>query len=260
MDAGGFERLDEAGGQADREAIGDPRPVLAADTRLDQARREIGIGEPDMRLQLRLGRGIVDEAAAIDIAGAAPGREIDIPGPAGGLGGDGGVAARRRLRLIVRRLAGDRAIAQQPIRMIEEARAQRLFDQECAEARAIDEEIARDRAAVAGAQGGDIAVLAAIDPDDMIDDARHAAFERDIAQQPPELHRVEMIGIRDRRLVRAVIEGLRAEIGVAQGRLDADRAIERRHIEARVAQRQPVAHRIEAVAHRRRIEGMIEMA
>ena len=86
------------------------------------------------------------ERAGVDVARAGPAVERDVPDPAGvhGRGGRVGVDA---VRLdVAGDLQRDRAVAEQRVGEGDERLPERLVDQQAAEAGAVDEEVAVDRA------------------------------------------------------------------------------------------------------------------
>ena len=144
MDAGRFERLDEAARQAHRDDVAVPGLLAAAGGEGEAARvRERLALEIVEQHPLRL--VVADMRARIDVAVAHPVLQRDSPLPAGfvrGGAGEGigiaGIGGRD----------GDGAVAGQPVRPILIAGFQLLLDQQAAKARAIDEQVARDLLAV----------------------------------------------------------------------------------------------------------------
>ena len=155
VDAGRFERLEEAGGKAERDAIAVPHlaPLAAGEA------KPVGIGEllaVEVGEQQLLGGIVVDMLARIDEAVAGAMLERDPPLPAR--------LARGRARVGRERCGAGarhrhRAIARQPMAPVLVAGLQRLLDQQPAEARAIDEEVGLDLAAALERDRGDVAVL-----------------------------------------------------------------------------------------------------
>src|SRR5262245_43318382 len=84
-----------------------------------------------------------------------------------------------------------------------------LVDQQPAEPRAVDEEIAPDVAVLAGFQRGDESSLVTLHADDVIDDAFHTAAERNLPQIPPEEDGIKVIGIVEKPLILLAFRGLR---------------------------------------------------
>ncbi len=95
--------------------------------------------------------------ARIDIAVADPALQRDAPLPTRLERGRAGIRRHRSAAFARHR---HRAIARQDIAPVDIGRAQRLSDQQGAEAGAIDEQVALDPAAVVQFQRGDIAALA----------------------------------------------------------------------------------------------------
>ena len=151
MDAGRFERLEEPGRQADRDAIADPVPPPLA--RGEPQLPGIGEGRGFELCQHRLLRCVIrDEGARIDDAVSRAVLQRNAPGPAGverGRAGKGhdrpGIGARH----------GDGAVAWQPMGPVLIPGLQRLLDQQPAKAGAIDEQVGGDMLAILQGHGFD---------------------------------------------------------------------------------------------------------
>jgi len=194
MDCGRFQRLDEAAGQPERDAIAMPDLVADAAGEAQCAwlgqRLAIEVGE-----QQRAGLVFAHEVAAIDMAIAGAVLQRDAPLPAGrpGIG----------LRVRAHRLGpdtghGDGTIARQPTAPVVETRLQRTFDQQPAKARAIQEQVAFDALAAVHLHRFDEAVGGAqLHVHHLAFAAAHAALLGIAAQEPTIKPGIEMIGIAD---------------------------------------------------------------
>src|SRR3954454_2514778 len=137
MDARRFQRLEESGGEPQRNDVLYPR--LAAVTGLEPKRPRVGQRQP-IKIGEQRGSCLIvgNVGTRIDIAIANPVLEGDAPLPAR--------RARRRSRkrqMVAAELArdGERAVAGEPFGPILETGLQRLLDEQSAEARAVDEEV-----------------------------------------------------------------------------------------------------------------------
>ena len=214
VDAGRFQWFEEAARQADRDDIGAPRLASHAGREADQAR--IGERRPvhpgDQRRARRL---FVLKAAREDIAVADPVLERDAPAPTRlrrGRTGEGRAADLRRAR----RRPGP--IAGQPVRPVVIAHAQRLADQQAAQPRTVDEEVAGDDLSIRQRQRSDVsAVVMPFDRrDHTLDpgDARAFGEPAQVARVEPG---IEVIGIAQRRQQRASIGHRSREAAGARG-------------------------------------------
>ena len=71
-----------------------------------------------------------------------------------------------------------------------------LAEQQRLHARAVDEQIARQRALAPGLQRGDVAVVVRVDADDVVEHVAHAEpLDAVLAQEQPELAGVEVVGV-----------------------------------------------------------------
>ncbi len=194
MDAGRLQRLEEPARQAERDDVAVPALASTPGGEAQMA----GIAQQlalQAAQQLCLGGLGVQILAAIDQAIAHPVLKRDAPLPprlARGGAGEGiglgrvGQGARGR----------DRAVAGQPLGIAVIAGAQRLFDQQAAKARAIDEQVTLDPPPVGQRHRLDIAVLGPqvhrVDPP--LDPRHPAAFG--ITAQVAGIERgVEMKGV-----------------------------------------------------------------
>src|SRR5436190_11237456 len=132
MDAGGFERLEEACSEAKRDAIAVPHlaPLAAGES------KPVWIGEllaVEVGQQQSFGGIVVDVLARIDQAVACSVLQRNAPLPSR--------LARRRTRIRMERFGprarnGNRPIARQPLAPVVIAGLERLLDQQSAESRA----------------------------------------------------------------------------------------------------------------------------
>ena len=192
VDAGRFERFQEAARQAQRDDVAVPRALAAPG---DEA-KVAGVGlclALDIRQQRR-GGGIVGEiAAAIDIAVADAVLERNAPLPPR--------LARDRPRVGERRAdvgAGhrNRAVAGQPVRPVVIARCERALDQEAAKAGAVEEQVACDPLARGENQSGDVAGVAVpFDAIDLAFGALDPAVDGEAAEVGGVQPRVEVEGV-----------------------------------------------------------------
>ncbi len=121
--------------------------------------------------------------------------QADVPGPAGRVRSGDRVRRDRRVGRGVGHLQRERAIDEQHVGQRLARRAQRVADQRRAEARAIDVQVGRQRAAVARDDGGDVAVFAQAHPIHRRDDALDAQRLRMRGQQRGELAGVEVVRV-----------------------------------------------------------------
>ena len=140
VDAGRFQRLEEAGGKTERDAVAVPHlaPLAARETEPVGVRELLAVEVGEQQL---LGRLVVDMLARIDeaVAGAVLERNAPLPSR----------LARRRPRIGSERIGAraghrHRPVAGQPVAPVLVTGLQRLLDQQSAKARAVDEEIGRD--------------------------------------------------------------------------------------------------------------------
>ncbi len=193
LDAGGLERLHEPGRQAQRNAIAHPRLAAAAggEAQLPRFAERWRIQAVEQHAR---GLLVAHEAAAIDVSVAGAVLERDAPLPAGGLGG------RHRVRREpARARAGhrERAVALQQVAPVLVAGMQRTFDEQAAKARAVDEQVAIDAAAIGQLQRGDEAVgRPQLDVDHGAFEALRAELQRVVAQVGGIQAGIEVIRIR----------------------------------------------------------------
>ena len=139
--AGGFQRFDEAAGQAHRHAIPAPvlRPVtgLKLDVQCLQAGRSVAHVTADHFLRA----GGVGVPRRIDVADAAPLLQADVPDPSGFLRGGAGERQDRRVWARIRHLQRHRAIGEQHVAPAVERRLHRAADQGAAQAGAVHVEV-----------------------------------------------------------------------------------------------------------------------
>ena len=195
IDAGGFQRLEETAREARARRncaihIFRRRPVVNRSTRGSASARAVEVGQ-----QRGGGLVVADVRARIHVAVAGAVLQRDAPLPARG--------ARRRARVRRRRAGllaghGHRAIAGQPVRPVLVAGLQRLLDQQAAESRAVDEQVAGDARAALQRDGFDEAVFAAqLHVDDFAFDALDAARLGVAAQVLRVEAGIEVIGVGD---------------------------------------------------------------
>ncbi|PAV70131.1 hypothetical protein WR25_17275 [Diploscapter pachys] len=194
MDAGRFERFDEAARQPQRDDVAVPAlpPPSRGEAQAAGIAQRLAL-EAGEKIELR--RLVGQEFAAIDIAVAHPVLQRDTPLPAGRTGGGTGVRiglARTGQRTRHRH----RPVARQPLRIALIARVQRLLDQQPAKAGTVDKQVARHLPPVDERQGLDIAILAP-QPDvgDPPLDPRHPAALGVTAQIARIERGIEMIGV-----------------------------------------------------------------
>ena len=235
MDAGRFERFEEARRQPDGDDIVHPHRLPATGGEAQRAR----IGE---RLPIEIGEQrrrrfiIRNTGARVDIAIAGAVLQRNAPLPAG--------RPCRRPRIggeIASRGTGDShgAIARQPLRPILITGAERLFDQQSAKPRAIDEQLPGHRCAAFKRQGSDVAACrVAADAGDPAFDTHHAA-RFGIAPQIDSIEAgVEMIGVNQRLQRRRRIVAAHETPGIGGGFVVAIGA--KRRIKAERPAAQPV--------------------
>ncbi|EEF25313.1 conserved hypothetical protein, partial [Ricinus communis] len=189
VDARRFERFEEAARQAHRHAVLDPRlaPPARREAQLARGLERLGVHAVQQHAPRLLVR---HESVAVHVAVAVAVLQRDAPLPARGL--------RRRPR--VRREAvgqgaghGLRAVTGQHGAPVLVAGLVHAFDQQAAEARAIDEQVALDAAAVLQLQGRDEARFRMLlDVADRALDALHAARRRVLAQVQRIQARIEL--------------------------------------------------------------------
>lgn len=135
---------------------------------------------------------------------------------------------------------GHRAVAGQPLAPVVIAGLQRLLDQQAAQARAVEEEVAFDGLAARQLHSSDATVLALAHFDDLALHALHAALLRVAAQIARVETRVEVEGMRDiaQRRVRHVAARAHAPTLAGSQRVEREQA--QRSAIAVLAQAQPV--------------------
>ena len=192
VDAGGLQRLDEAGGKPHRHAVLVPMAVPLAGDEAQHPR----FGEQlalDVAEQAAPGFVVAPVGAGEHHAVADAVLQRDAPLPARFPGDGSGVGNRRPHGF---RLHGDGAIAGQPVPPVFVVHAQRLADQQAAKARAVDEEVAFDQLARLQANAGDEAALGilphllyhALAP-------RRPMFLGDAAQKLGVQRRIHVVGV-----------------------------------------------------------------
>jgi hypothetical protein len=207
-DAGRFQRLQETAGQAHRDAVLDPVPVAMTDLQLQQARRQPVARLADIAAQDLLGALVRGVAAGIDIARAPAVGQADVPGPAGLVGGGDRGGRHRGVGAVVGNLQGQGPIDEQGVALVDPGRAHGLTDQGAGEARAVDIEVGRQVAVLAGRHRGDRAVVGLVDRQHVAQQMLDARGLADIAQQGRQLAGVEMIGIGHRPAVLRIVQPL----------------------------------------------------
>src|SRR5690349_1343530 len=199
MKASRFKWLEKPAGKSERHAVLVPEFPPPPGLEAQQSR----IGQRlafDMLQKRRGGLVIADVARTVDVSVACPVLQGNSPLPAGLMS----PGARVRNETFRPALAGDRerAIARQPVRPVLVAGAQRLFDEQPAETRAIQKEIAGNRGAIFQANRFDEPALAmAIDADDLAFDANDATLLGVTPQESGVEPRVEVERIGELRHV-----------------------------------------------------------
>jgi hypothetical protein len=196
--AGRFERLEEAGGQADGDAVADPLAFAIARLERDQSGCDLEVPGPDIVAQHRLGTIVAHVIARIDAADAARAGEADVPGPAGFVRRRDRVAFERRVGPVVGNLAGDRAVGEQRLARRLEGTAERAADQLGAEARAIDIEVGLEPPVLPGDEMGDRPGFVELDTGQQVADMANAELARALTENLGQAPGVEMIGIVER--------------------------------------------------------------
>jgi hypothetical protein len=193
VDAGAFQRLQEARRQADGDAVLVP-DLLAAPGAEFQEIGLVGRLAVQGRSQGLQGRVVVDVLGRIDIARADPVLQRDAPHPAGRMGGGAGEGRQAIAAHLA--LVGHGAVVGQPVVPVLEAGLQRPLDQQGAEARAVDEQVGLQHLAAVGGDRLDEAVLAAQgDVDHLALAPDHAALLGVVAQVAGIEAGVEMEGV-----------------------------------------------------------------
>ena len=196
VDAGRFQRLQEAAGQANRDHVALPE-ALATTGREAQPvqrpeRRTIQVGK-----QRRLGLGFLDEATAVDVAVAIAVLQRNSPLPAGCTSGRAGVGlgwARPLAR------NGQSAVTRQPVAPGTVGNPHGLADQQSTKAGAVDEQLAFDAPAIVEFHRFDEAALRMLmHLGDTALDALHPTCLRVAAQKAGVEAGVELEGIGDLR-------------------------------------------------------------
>jgi hypothetical protein len=207
IDAGRFERFEEAAGEPQRNAIALPRPGPAAGLEAQQARL-VERGRVEVREELGRGVFFADELAREHIAVAGPVLERDAPLPAGGSDGRARVGSE-----VAGALAGDRkgAVARQPLRPVLPVDAKPAAEDQRSESRAVDEEVAFDHLSRIEGQRLDRARLRIQrDVGDLAFRPEHSAAFRELAQMAGVQAGIEMVGVGIGRIDRVRV--LRREI------------------------------------------------
>ncbi|VVT14865.1 conserved hypothetical protein [Sphingomonas aurantiaca] len=222
IDARRFERLEEPRRKADRDDVADPAAAAATGAELENSR--IGERRALDRGDQCIGGGLVREMRArIDIAVANAVLERDAPLPPGWFRG----RARIGLDRPVRRGAGHRdgAVAGQPARPVFPGFGHRVAEQQAAEPRTIDEQVALDRFARVQAERADVAVqrIPVDRHDPRFGPARAVGFGK-MAEIGAEQRRIELIGITEAR-GQIVGRAIRDGEAVALGGGDRDRIV-----------------------------------
>ena len=247
VDAGRFERLDEAGRQADRHTILDPRFAPAPGheaqlARLSQRRRIKRIDQHLARLV------VAGKRIAVHVAVAGAVLQRDAPDPAGALGAGAGVGCHLRE---LRAGHGERAVARQLLAPVNIARVHCVFDQQGAKARAVDEQIAFDTAAVAQLERGNEPGLGMLlhrhdRAFDALRSARHGIVAQVVCIQAGVEVKAVRVGVGDRWHVGAG----RREFVLARHHRRHRPVLQRRHVVEGLGQPQPM-HVRRAVFDRR---------
>src|SRR5690606_36172192 len=195
MDAGRFERFDEAARKAERDAILVPDLAAAPGAETDQARLGDELSfEPLEQEGMRLVVGHV--IAAIDETVADAGLERDAPLPSPLVRHRAGVRNGSPDRM---RLDRQRAIGRQPLGPWLEPGLERLLDQNAARLRAIDEQVTLDRLPGFQLERLDEAAFRILPHvRDLAFDALHARLLGQLAQEPGIERGIEMIVIAER--------------------------------------------------------------
>ncbi|MNV33775.1 hypothetical protein D3C71_1251560 [compost metagenome] len=235
MDAGRFQRLDEATGQPERHHVPVPglQPAPAAE------RHQPGVAQgPSVDITQQLGLRLVigHVAAGEDQPAADPVLQRDVPAPPGLVRDGTGVGHRRRGRV---GLHGNGAITGQPFVPVFIAGMQGLLGQQAAEAGAVDEQIAFDDLSVFQHQCRHGAVMGMLP--DLADFAFHPAQPVGFGFAAQEFRvepGVEVIGVIDLGL------GLQREPVFPRGHaFQAEIAQVRRHAAAQAVQPEVVERR-----------------
>jgi hypothetical protein len=103
-------------------------------------------GLHDVGAQFRFGLVVADVAAGVDVADAAPGRQADVPDPAGALRGGAGLRGDRVLVGRVGDLHRQRRVVVQHVLLRDQRDAVVLAQQQRLHAGAVDEQVAFERA------------------------------------------------------------------------------------------------------------------
>ena len=156
VDAGRFQRFDEATGQAQRHHVLVPglEPATGAELHLPWVPDRLGANIVE-QLGARLVVGHVTAVVHQSAANAVLHR--DVPAPARFMGD--GARVRHRRRVDRTGLHRNRAVAGQPVVPVLIAGFQRLLDQQAAEAGAIDEQVTFDHLAIVQHQRLDVATV-----------------------------------------------------------------------------------------------------
>ncbi len=222
-----LQRLEKAGGQADGQAITLPETFAMARAEGQTPRRQ-GVERgpwrraPEIGFKRRRSVVVTGVGGRIDAADTPPGRQADIPDPAGGMGrsagmgGDGAVGCDGHLNR-------QGAIVEQLRGAVDEGNSEMAAGQHGGVAGAVEEQVACDRAIAAGVNSGNGAIVRRRHRGDMVADMAHAQAFRAVAhQQPGQLHGVEVVGIVDRAAIVRHGALARRQVQSAQGGLRAD--------------------------------------
>ncbi|MDQ1091637.1 hypothetical protein QE400_001050 [Xanthomonas sacchari] len=228
VDAGRFQRLDEAAGQAQGHHVLVPRlqPAPAAERHQPRIPQRWAV---DIAQQLGV-RLVVGHVAAGEHQPAAdPVLQRDMPAPPGRVRDGAGIRHRRRDRLGLHR---DGAVAGQPFVPVLVAGMQRLLGQQAAEAGAVDEQVALDDLPVVQQQRRDGPVVRMLPHlADLSFDPAQAVPLGLLAQELRIERCIEVVGVIDLRL------GLQREPVPARGdAFQAEIAQVRRHAAAQAVQ------------------------
>lgn len=204
-------------------------------------------------IEQHLPRGIViHEARGIDAADPAPGGQGDVPQPARrmgrthGLRGDGCIGQGRHLH-------GQCAVVEGHVAAVDPATVAGPADQDCGLARAIEEQVTRQRRMAAQVQRGDVAIFRRDDAGYFGGDPGNAQpFGGMAGKQRRELARVQMITVIQRPRVIGHRPLARGQIAGAGGGLRGHRGGERRVRRSGLPRGQQRAH----IALRRGGEGV----
>ena len=216
VDIGGLDRLEKPGRQTQGDAVAVPDALAPARHEGDVPRfvQRLAV---QVSHQDRSGVLLAHEAAGVDVAIADAMLQRDAPLPAGAVRGG---ARHRDQRLHGAAGDRDRAVTGQPVRPILVAGVQGLLDEQALHARAVDEKITFDAAAIAQHDGADESIrLALLHGDDFAFNAFDALSLGQLAQESGIQSGVEVVGVRDFAQRRARhVRPWPHELGASRGR------------------------------------------